>query len=119
MTTVPLCTSGFTQESRHIVTPAIEQNLRGLIEIVKQAAPPRAPAFVTASEESLQSAAKSFEAWLRDWRTTASAGMFRRDYRIMLGISRRRNVETPDPTPEPAPQPPDARVIRYTLAAKS
>jgi len=95
-----------TLESRHIVTPAIEQHLRGLIEIVKQAAPPRAPALVTASEESLQNAAKMFEAWLRDWRTTASAGMFRRDYRIMLGISRRRTVETSEPTPEHSPQPP-------------
>jgi len=95
-----------TLESRHIVNPEIEKRLRGLIETVKQAAPPRSPAIVTASEESLQRAAKDFDAWLGDWRTTASAGLFRRDYRIMLGISRRRAAEEPTPTPEPAPQPP-------------
>jgi hypothetical protein len=96
-----------TLESRHIVTPATEQHLRELINTVKQAAPPRPPAVVTASEESLQAAAKDFDAWLRDWRTTASAGLTRRDYRIMLGISRRRTPEgTPEQPVEPAPQPP-------------
>lgn len=95
-----------TLESRHIVTPAIERHLREQIEVVKQAALPRTPAVVSASEESLQNAAQAFEVWLRDWRTTASAGMFRRDYRIILGISRRRTAETPEPTPAPEPQPP-------------
>ena len=98
-----------TLESRNIVTPQIEAHLRGLIEVVKQAAPPRAPAAISASEESLQAAAREFDEWLRDWRTTASVGVFRRDYRIMLGVSRRRNAEdSPDPTPvdPPVPQPP-------------
>ena len=39
--------------------------MRGLIEVVKQAAPPRAPAAISASEESLQAAARDFDAWLR------------------------------------------------------
>ena len=87
-----------TLASRNIVTPAIEQHMRALIDIVKQAAPPRTVPSV--SEESRQAAAQQFDAWLRDWRTTASAGITRRDYRIMLGISRRR---TADGAPEPAP----------------
>jgi hypothetical protein len=45
---------------------------------------------VSASEEALQVAAKDFGIWLDDWRTTASAGVRRRDYRISLGISKRR-----------------------------
>jgi hypothetical protein len=60
-------------------------------------------------EESLQAAAREFDEWSRDWRTTASSGVFRRDYRIILGVSRRRSADdTPDPTPvDPAlPQPP-------------
>jgi hypothetical protein len=98
-----------TLESRNIVTPQIEEHLRGLIAVVKQAAPPRAPAAISASEESLQAAAREFDEWLRDWRTTASVGIFRRDYRIMLGVSRRRSAEeSPEPTPpdSPVPQPP-------------
>jgi len=95
-----------TLESRHIVNPEIEKRLRGLIEAVKQAAPARAPAATTTSEEAFQNAAKVFDAWLRDWRTTASAGLNRRDYRIMLGISRRRTSQEPEPAPAPAPQPP-------------
>lgn len=95
-----------TLESRHIVTPAIEQHLRELIEIVKMSAAPTAPSPAT-SEESLQAAAQEFADWLRDWRTTASAGITRRDYRIMLGISRRRATDdTPEPVPEPVPAPP-------------
>ncbi len=82
-----------TLEARSIVNPETEQHLRGLIEIVKQSAPKRAEVTISASEESLQAAAKAFSEWLHDWRTTASVGIVRRDYRIMLGISRRRTHE--------------------------
>ena len=95
-----------TLEARHIVTPAIEKHLRELIEIVKtSASPSTSPSNV--SEESLQAAAWAFADWLRDWRTTASAGIVRRDYRIMLGISRRRvSEDAPEAAPEPVPAPP-------------
>jgi len=90
-----------TLEARNIVTPAIEKHLRELIEIVKHSASPSTPAS-TDSEESLQAAAQAFADWLRDWRTTASAGIVRRDYRIMLGISRRRvSGDAPEPVPPP------------------
>lgn len=96
-----------TLEFRNIVNPEIERQLRQLMEIVKQPAPLPTPIVVTASEEALKDAAKAFGSWLHDWRTTASAGITRRDYRIMLGISRRRAApEAPEPpAPEPVPAP--------------
>ena len=70
------------------------------MEVVKRPAPLPAPVVTPASEQALQDAAKDFAAWLHDWRTTASAGITRRDYRIMLGISRRRvTPEAPEPVP--------------------
>jgi hypothetical protein len=104
-----------TLESRNIVTPAIEQHLRALIEIVKT--PSTHTTAMTVSEESLQAGAKEFADWLNDWRTAASTGITRRDFRIMLGISRRRATDvTPEPaattpaaaTPAPAPAAPAA-----------
>ncbi len=92
-----------TLELRNIVNLEIEQQLRQLIEIVKRPAPLPVPIVATASEEALQESAKAFQSWLHDWRTTASAGITRRDYRIMLGISRRR--ATPDAPEPPAPEP--------------
>jgi hypothetical protein len=89
-----------TLEARGIVNPEMEQHLRGLVEIVKQSAPQRPVVIMSASEESLQAAAKAFAAWLHDWRTTASVGIVRRDYRIMLGISRRRTHDDETDTPE-------------------
>jgi len=91
-----------TLESRNIVTPAIEQHLRALIEIVKT--PTTHTTAMIVSEESLQAGAKEFADWLNDWRTAASTGITRRDFRIMLGISRRRASDvTPEPEPAPAP----------------
>ncbi len=93
-----------TLELRNIVNPEIEKELRQLMEVVKQPAPLPTPIVMNASEESLQEAAKAFQIWLSDWRTTASAGITRRDYRIMLGISRRRaTAEEPEPAPAAAP----------------
>ena len=40
--------------------------------------------------EALLPAAAEMKAWLDDWRTTAPEGIKRHDYRIMLGISKRR-----------------------------
>lgn len=92
-----------TLEDRNIVTPTIEQDLRAQIEIIKKPAPLPTPVQVSAPEEALQEAATAFETWLHDWRSTAQAGIHRRDYRIMLGVSRRRvsvNVEDDDVAPQ-------------------
>ena len=89
-----------TLESRNIITPTIEQQLRELIDVVKSG---NSAGSGATSEESLQGAAMTFAQWFQDWRTTASVGITRRDFRIMLGISRRRAA---DANPEPAPQPP-------------
>ena len=92
-----------TLESRNIVTPTIEQHLRALIDIVKSG---NSTGSGATSEESLQGAAKTFAQWFQDWRATASVGITRRDFRIMLGISRRRAA---DANPAPAPEPPVAQ----------
>lgn len=86
-----------TLEDRNIVNPAIERELRAQIETVKKPAPLPAPVQASAPEEALQQAATAFEVWLADWRSTAQAGIHRRDYRIMLGVARRRvAVDTDD-----------------------
>jgi hypothetical protein len=79
-----------TLEARNIVNREVEAEFRSLIEVVKNPAPLPEAAPISASEEALQEAARAFKIWLGDWRPTASAGITRRDYRIMLGISRRR-----------------------------
>jgi hypothetical protein len=95
-----------TLESRNIVNPKIEQELRQLIEIVKRPAPLPTPIQMTATEEARQNAALTFATWLRDWRTTASAGIRRRDLRIILGISKRKtSAENGDDVPDPVPAP--------------
>ena len=92
-----------TLEARNIVTPSIEQHLRELIDRVKSG---NSAGSGANSEESLQEATKTFAQWFQDWRTTASAGITRRDFRIMLGISRRRATDVnPEPAPTPAPSP--------------
>jgi len=79
-----------TLEARNIVNPEIEQELRRLIEVVKSPATFPSAGALSTSEDTLQGAAREFQSWLHDWRATAAAGVTRRDYRIMLGISRRR-----------------------------
>lgn len=87
-----------TLEERNIINPAIEKQLRAQIEVVKTPAPVRAAMHASAPETALQLAATAFADWLHDWRTTAQAGIQRRDYRIMLGISRRKVVADNDQT---------------------
>jgi hypothetical protein len=92
-----------TLEERNIVTPAIEKQLREQIEIIKKPAPAPVPVSVSAPEEALHEAAKNFSVWLHDWRTTAQVGIHRRDYRIMLGVAKRRVSTEEDETVESAP----------------
>jgi hypothetical protein len=93
-----------TLEERNIVTHAIDKALRADIALAQTLAPELPPVQVSASEEALQIAAQKFNEWFRDWRTTASVGITRRDYRIMLGISQRKSsTESVEPT-APAPQ---------------
>ena len=90
-----------TLEERNIVNREIERVLRERIETIKKPAP--APVVVqnSAPEEALQRAAAEFSNWLKDWRTTAQAGIHRRDYRIMLGVAKRRStVDSDDGTDE-------------------
>lgn len=79
-------------EDRGIINPDKEKELRALIQTVKTLAP--VPEAAPASNEELQVAARKFIDWLRDWRTTASAGISRRDYRLAMGIGSRKNSKT-------------------------
>lgn len=92
-----------TLEERNIVSPTIEKELRDQIEVIKKPAPAPVPIAVSAPEEALQEAATEFSVWLHDWRTTAQAGIHRRDYRIMLGVSKRRTSVEEDETTTATP----------------
>ena len=89
-----------TLEERNIITPKIEKQLREQIEIIKKPAPAPVPVAVSAPEEALHQAAMDFSVWLQDWRTTAQVGIHRRDYRIMLGVAKRRVSTEEDETVE-------------------
>ena len=96
-----------TLEQRNIINPEIEKQLRADIELSKKLAP-AVQEVVSASEAQLQVAAHALRAWLHDWRTTAQVCVTRRDYRIMLGISHRRQPaaqqDNPQESPPAAPQ---------------
>ena len=81
---------------------------RADIALAQKLAPQQAPVQASASEEALQIAAEKLNAWLHDWRTFASVSITRRDYRIMLGISQRKQAaESPAAMPDGTPiQPP-------------
>lgn len=105
-----------TLEARNIVNPQIEADLRASIETVKKLA--AAPEVIVASapEEALQRVSQEFGAWLKDWRATADAGITRRDYRIMLGISKRRSTKS-DETEEDVSNETEPPVIAASSAA--
>jgi hypothetical protein len=92
-----------TLEQRNIVTPEIEKSLRADIALAQKLAPAMTPVQLSASEEELQIAAQKFNEWFHDWRTTASVGITRRDYRIMLGLSQRKHTADSPASPAPTP----------------
>jgi hypothetical protein len=92
-----------TLEARNIITPDKEKQLRAHIETVKTLAPSPEVITLSGSELELQKAALEFRKWLSDWRTTADAGIQRRDYRISLGISQRRTKPVADAADEHEP----------------
>lgn len=89
-------------EDRGIINADKEKELRSLIQTVKTLAPLPDASAAPPSDEELQVAARKFIDWLRDWRTTASAGISRRDYRLALGIGSRKNPKTGETDDGPA-----------------
>jgi hypothetical protein len=76
------------------ITPEVRSHLRELIQVAKTAAPPVFPTDATAEE--LEQALSELRAWYRDWSETARAVVRRRDYLVMLGLSKRRGAKAED-----------------------
>jgi hypothetical protein len=98
-----------TLEARGIFDAKTEKWLRGLIEQATSLEAPREPEVPKAEAERMEKAI-AFNAWLKDWRTTARAVIARRDYLIRLGLAERRaagklgeEVEEETTPTEPAP----------------
>lgn len=85
-----------TLEDRGIINPEKEKELRALIQTVGTLADVPQGTVEPPSDEELQIAARKFIDWLRDWRTTASAGISRRDFRLALGIGSRKSPKSGD-----------------------
>ncbi len=96
------------------ITPELREHLRSLIQTAQTAAEPAYPE--SPSEEERHAALLELRAWYKDWSQTARAVITRKDYLIMLGLSKRRRstssedatdtavedvAETEIPVPEP------------------
>jgi hypothetical protein len=101
-----------TLEERGVVNAKVEAHLRELIEIATGLEPP--PERVDQSDQEYMEHAVAFHEWLKDWRTTARAVIFRRDSLIRLGLAERRtsakdaddDIDDETPVEEPvAPEP--------------
>jgi hypothetical protein len=76
------------------ITAEVRNHLRGLLEVAKTAAPPVLPS--DASAEDVEKALLELRAWYRDWSETARAVVHRKDYLVMLGLSKRRSRKADD-----------------------
>jgi hypothetical protein len=80
-------------QARRILDDTIEAKLRESIEVSNRFELPETMLVPSATEQVVQDAARQFKLWLTDWRTTASAGVCRRDHLVMLGVVRRRATQ--------------------------
>lgn len=83
-------------EKRGIIDQKEEQRLRGLMAKVQQVMNLSAENITDEEmkyQQQMQDNALEFSRWLDDWRTTARAGITRRDYLISLGLANRRTVD--------------------------
>lgn len=92
---------------RKILEPARETQLRALIETVQRGARPEELVAAIAQDPRKLEVAQAFIHWLREWREVARVAIARRDYRISLGLARRRegaaaDEETDDAAEAPA-----------------
>ncbi len=78
------------------ITPELRAHLRQLLETAQSAVPAEFPE--NPSAEDRDAALKELRAWYKDWSQTARAVITRKDYLIMLGLSKRRrsNQSTPN-----------------------
>jgi hypothetical protein len=71
------------------ITPELRSHLRGLIAAAQVAATPALAS--NPSAEDRAQALLELRAWYKDWSETARAVISRKDYLIMLGLSKRRS----------------------------
>ena len=86
------------------IDSALFDKLRELLAIAQSAEPIENPTAKAKDSESREQALRDLLAWYKDWSETARAVIQRRDYRIQMGLSKRRQSEDPEP-PAPGPQP--------------
>ncbi len=82
------------------IDAALLTKLRELVAIAQMAEPIESAATTAKNSESREQALRELLAWYKDWSETARVVIRRRDYRIMMGLSKRRQAEDPEP---PAP----------------
>ena len=91
------------------ITPEVRGHLRELIAVAHTAAPPVFPS--DPSVEDRHQALLELRAWYKDWSETARAVIRRKDYLVMLGLSKRRvNRGDPEEIDEAESDEPEAPV---------
>jgi hypothetical protein len=78
--------------TRGVVTPDIEKELRQRIASARRGARPEEVIPAAVPDVELEQAAREFIAWCHEWREVARSAITRRDYRIALGLARRRRI---------------------------
>lgn len=84
--------AAITTLSTRGITPELRQHLRERIATAQSAATPELPENPSAEERD--QALVELRAWYKDWSETARAVITRKDYLIMLGLSKRRSAES-------------------------
>jgi hypothetical protein len=74
------------------ITAEVRQHLRTLIEAAQTAAQPQEP--INPRAEDREAALTELRAWYKDWSETTRAVITRKDYLIMLGLSKRRSTQS-------------------------
>ena len=93
------------------IDDALLTKLSELVAIAQMAEPIESAATTAKNSESREQALRELLAWYKDWGETARVVIRRRDYRIMMGLSKRRQSEDPEP-PAPEPQPSPSPVVQ-------
>ena len=101
--------------ARRGIDEATLNRLRELVVVAQSAEPVEHPITNDKDSAAREQAQRDLLDWYKDWSETARAVIRRRDYRIMMGLSKRRQSEEPDspsaqPSPSAAPAPSPAPV---------
>jgi hypothetical protein len=98
------------------IDDALLAKLKELVAVAQMAQPVE-NVVMTAEETAVrEQALRELLTWYKDWSETARAVIRRRDYRIMMGLAKRRQADDSD-SPAPEAQPP--AVVSVTAATPS